>query len=130
MFVRKKVKRSGTITVVVVNKSHGKFAEVKNFGVAKSESESDKLFQESQLWLHTHDGQQEFDFDDRCCKELEETTRVVENMDSVLINGTQLLISSTWKVIKRGSRKARRTAGFPEKNATFAVSKNKCKWHI
>ena len=80
MFVRKKTNRSGTISVVVVNKSHGKFTEVKKFGVAKSEAEADKLFQEAQLWLRTHDGQQELDFDDRCGKELEETTRVVENV--------------------------------------------------
>ena len=49
MFVRKKVDCSGTIIVVMVNKSHGRFTEVKNFGVAKSESEADKLFQEAQL---------------------------------------------------------------------------------
>lgn len=96
MFVRKKVNRSGTISVVVVNKLHGKFTEVRNFGIAKSESEADKLFQEAQLWLRTHDGQQEFDFDDRRGKELEETIRVVENMDSVLINGTQLLLNKVY----------------------------------
>ena len=61
MFVRKKINRSGTISVVVVSKSHGKFTEVKKFGVAKSEAEADKLFQEAQLWLRTHDGQQELD---------------------------------------------------------------------
>ena len=96
MFVRKKINRSGTISVVVVSKSHGKFTEVKKFGVAKSEAEADKLFQEAQLWLRTHDGQQELDFDDRRGKELEETARVVENMDSVLINGTQLLLNRVY----------------------------------
>ena len=65
MFVRKKTNRSGTISVVVVSKVRGKFTEVKKFGVAKSEIEADKLFQEAQLWLRTHDGQQEFDFDGR-----------------------------------------------------------------
>ena len=99
MFVRKKINRSGTISVVVVNKSHGKFTEVKKFGVAKSEAEADKLFQEAQLWLRTHDGQQELDFDDRRGKELEETARVVENMDSVLINGTQLLLNQVYDSI-------------------------------
>jgi transposase len=99
MFVRKKTNRSGTISVVVVNKSRGKFTEVKKFGVAKSEAEADKLFQEAQLWLRTHDGQQEFDFEDRRGKELEETTRVVENMDSVLINGTQLLLNQVYDSI-------------------------------
>lgn len=98
MFVRKKVDCSGTIIVVMVNKSHGRFTEVKNFGVAKSESEADKLFQEAQLWLHAHDGQQEFDFDDRRSKELEETTRVVENTGSVLINGTQLLLKKSMTI--------------------------------
>ena len=99
MFVRKKINRSGTISVVVVSKSHGKFTEVKKFGVAKSEAEADKLFQEAQLWLRTHDGQQELDFDDRRGKELEETARVVENMDSVLINGTQLLLNQVYDSI-------------------------------
>ena len=99
MFVRKKINRSGTISVVVVSKSHGKFTEVKKFGVAKSEAEADKLFQEAQLWLRTHDGQQELDFDDRRGKELEETVRVVENMNSVLINGTQLLLNQVYDSI-------------------------------
>lgn len=55
MFVRKKINRSGSISVVVVSKSYGKFTEVKKFGVAKSAEEADKLFQEAQLWLRTHD---------------------------------------------------------------------------
>ena len=41
MFVRKKTNRSGTISVVVVSKAHGKFTEVKKFGVAKSEEEAE-----------------------------------------------------------------------------------------
>ena len=59
MFVRKKTNRSGTISVVVVSKAHGQFTEVKKFGVATSEEEADELFRKAQLWLRTHDGQQE-----------------------------------------------------------------------
>lgn len=65
MFVRKKTNRSGTISVVVVSKAHGKFTEVKKFGVAKSEEEADEMFRKAQSWLHAHDGQQELDFEDR-----------------------------------------------------------------
>ena len=72
MFVRKKTKRSGTVSVVVVSKAHGKFTEVKKFGVAKSEEEADEMFRKAQLWLHTHGCQQELDFDDRKGKEVEE----------------------------------------------------------
>ena len=99
MFVRKKTNRSGTISVVVVSKARGKFTEIKKFGVAKSEEEADELFQKALLWLRLHGGQQEFDFDDRRGKELEETARVIENMDSVLINGTQLLLNRVYDSI-------------------------------
>ena len=40
MFPRKKKNRTGTISVVVVDKSRGGFKEVKNFGVAKTEEEA------------------------------------------------------------------------------------------
>ncbi len=99
MFVRKKTNRSGTISVVVVSKAHGKFTEVKKFGVAKSEAEADELFQKAQLWLRTHDGQQELDFDNRRGKETEETERFLNNIDNVLINGTQLLLDEVYDSI-------------------------------
>ena len=99
MFVRKKTNRSGTISVVVVSKAHGKFTEVKKFGVAKSEEEADELFRKAQLWLRTHDGQQELDFDCRKGKEVEETERFLGNIDSVLINGTQLLLNQVYDSI-------------------------------
>ena len=99
MFVRKKTNRSGTISVVVVSKAHGKFTEVKKFGVAKSEKEADDMFRKAQLWLHTHGGQQELDFDDRKGKEVEETERFLSNIDNVLINGTQLLLDQVYDSI-------------------------------
>ena len=99
MFVRKKINRSGTISVVVVSKAHGKFTEVKKFGVAKSEEEADELFRKAQLWLRTHDGQHELDFDDRRSKEVEETERFLGNIDNVLINGTQLLLNQVYDSI-------------------------------
>jgi transposase len=99
MFVRKKFNRSGSISVVVVSKSQGKFTEVKKFGVAKSEEAADELFQKARHWLRTHGGQQELDFDDKKGKELEETSRVVDNMDAVLINGTQLLLNRVYDSI-------------------------------
>ena len=99
MFVRKKTNRSGTISVVVVSKAHGKFIEVKKFGVAKSEKEADEMFRKAQLWLHTHDGQQEFDFDDRKGKDVEDTERILGNIDNVLINETQLLLNQVYDSI-------------------------------
>lgn len=92
MFVRKKRNRSGTISIVVVSKSHGQFKEVKSFGVAHTESEVENLYQTALHWLKTHGGQQTLDFENNKGLELEETKRVISNMDAVLINGTQLLL--------------------------------------
>ena len=40
MFPRKKKNRTGTISVVVIDKSHGGYKEVKSFGVVKSDEEA------------------------------------------------------------------------------------------
>lgn len=43
MFVRKKKNRSGTISVVVVDKHGGKFKELHTIGVAHDEQEADVI---------------------------------------------------------------------------------------
>jgi hypothetical protein len=37
----------------VVNKRHGKFEEVRNFGTAKTDSEVSELYSKAQHWLLT-----------------------------------------------------------------------------
>ena len=93
MYVRKKKNRYGTISVAVVDKSSGRYREVKSFGTANSEDEAETLSVEARLWIRTYGDQQELDFEDSKGRELEETKRVIENMDAVLINGTQLLLN-------------------------------------
>ena len=62
MFPRKKKNRTGTISVVVVDKSRGGFKEIKNFGVAKTEEEADRLYAKASAWVRSFGGQQEIDF--------------------------------------------------------------------
>ena len=99
MFVRKRKNKTGTISVVVVLKQQGKFTEVKNFGTVASEAEADVLQKKAKRWIDEYGGQQLIDFDDRRGREREETERVVSNMDSLLINGTQLLLGRIYDSI-------------------------------
>jgi len=101
MFVRKKKHRSGHIGVLVVDKSHGKFVEVKSFGTAKTPEELDALCLEARQWIRRYGGQQEFDFVDEevKCIEEEETERVLSNIDSLLINGHQLILNQVYDSI-------------------------------
>ena len=57
MFVKKR-NRSGNISVVVVNKEHGKFVEIKNFGTVPLEVEADSLRVKVRQWIDTYGGRQ------------------------------------------------------------------------
>lgn len=62
----------------------------------------EKLCSDARQWLATNGGQQSFDFEDVKGRELEETSRVIDNMDAALINGTQLLLTQIYDSIGFG----------------------------
>lgn len=62
MFVRKKKNRSGSVTVAVVDKSHGKFKEIHNLGTSDDSAVIDHLYQEGRRWIARYGGQMSFDF--------------------------------------------------------------------
>ena len=78
--------------MVVVIKRDGRYKEIKSIGCSSDEKEIDELVIKAKHWIETYGGQQQLDFDDKRQREREETERVVGNMDSLLINGTQLLL--------------------------------------
>ena len=98
MYVRKKHNRSGSTSVVVVGKASRKYKEIKSFGSSTSEEEIDSLCDKAATWIRSFGGQQELDFD-RKGKEVEDTERFLNNIDNVLINGTQLLLDQVYDSI-------------------------------
>ena len=99
MYIRKKHNKSGTTSVVVVHKFCGKYKEIKSFGCSSSEEDIELLCEKARKWIRSYGGQHEFGFNDNLTQELEETIRVVNNMDAVLINGTQLLLNQVYDSI-------------------------------
>lgn len=61
IFVRKKKNRSGTVTIVVVDKSHSRFREVHNLGTSSDAHEIDKLEMEARKWISKNIGQPTLD---------------------------------------------------------------------
>ncbi len=92
MYVRKKHNRSGTTSVVVVSKTSGKYKEIKSFGASSSEEDIESRCNKAAAWIRSFGGQQELDFDNRRGKEVEDAKRLPNNIDNILINGTQLLL--------------------------------------
>lgn len=99
MYVRKKHNRLGTTSVVVVSKASGKYKEIKSFGSSSSEEDIELLCNKANAWIRSFGGQQELDFDDRRVKEVEDTKRLLNNIDKILINGTQLLLGKVYDSI-------------------------------
>lgn len=98
MFVRRKKNRSGSVSVVVVDKHGGKFKELHTIGIASSPEEVNELTRQGKVWIKNHLGIQELDFDgaDRKHEELAAATRFLDNVDSILLNGAKLIIDKVY----------------------------------
>ena len=98
MHVRQKKNRSGNISVVVVDKSRGRYRELHTVGIAMDESEIATLRQKGLEWIRQHElaVHPELDLygeERRACEqEIEITKRVVSNIDNILINGAELIL--------------------------------------
>ena len=101
MFPRKKKNRTGSISVVVIDKSHGGYKEVKSFGVVKTDEEADLLMAEASEWIRTAHGQRVLDFAGSSVRQAErlEVERVLGNISSVVLNGPQLILNQVYDSI-------------------------------
>ena len=100
MFPRKKKNKTGTISVVVIDKSNG-YKEVKNLGVVKTDEEADLLMTKARQWIRTAHGQREIDFAGSSVVQAErlEVERVMSNISSVVLNGPQQILSQVYDSI-------------------------------
>ena len=100
MFVRKKKNRSGTTSVVVVDKSHGKFKELVTIGISKNEEEINQLVQQGEEWISTYYGTRDiFKEQERIEEENKLINYFISNVENVLLNGTQILLDHVFQLI-------------------------------
>ena len=57
MFIRKKRKRSGSVSVVVVDKAGGRFKEPVTISVSTDSKEIDRLVMEEREWIYKKEGE-------------------------------------------------------------------------
>jgi hypothetical protein len=89
MFVRKRKNKSGSTSVVVVDKSNGKFKELTTIGTSDNPVEIQRLYRKGQEWINKKKSQPELDlFGERAA-----TEQLLSNIQQILINGTELLLS-------------------------------------
>ena len=92
MFVRKKRNRSGSISVVVVDKSSGTYREVKSLGTSSDTVEIARLHKEAFDWISKYGGQQLLDFDETA-KVIVETKNTISRIERTLQNAPQTILN-------------------------------------
>lgn len=64
MYVRRKRNRSGSTSIVVVDKSSGKYKELECFGTSSDEDELQEFTAKAYDYIHSYGGQLSFDFEE------------------------------------------------------------------
>lgn len=99
VFTRRKHNRSGSISVVIVDKSEGRFKEIHSIGVAHGEKEAEDLEAEGRHWIATYGGQQLIDFGDKAGAELRNAEEVLSSIRSARLAAAQRIISKVYDSI-------------------------------
>ena len=100
MFVRKKKNRSGTISVVVVSKSSGRFKELKTIGITKDDAEVEELVRQGREWISVQAGKRDmFQEYEKVQEEEHVTKHLLSNIEKILLNGTQLLLDKVYRLV-------------------------------
>lgn len=98
MFVRKKKNRSGSTSVVVADKSSGKFTELRTIGIATTQEEIAALVAEGKDWIAHYGGQQTIDFE--CTDEHRKETEAASTED-ILSNIVQTSLRCPQTIINK-----------------------------
>ena len=94
MFVRKKKNRSGSTSVVVVDKSRGKFRELQTIGVSSDGKAISELYLQGKKWIASRTGERDmFVLYDQQQEEKQATDYLLNNIENILLNGTRLILN-------------------------------------
>jgi transposase len=100
MFVRKKINRSGSVSVVVISKARGEYREVKTIGVSSDADEIEGLYRQGLAWIRKELGLSDmFEQYSEAEFEQEAVDYFFDNIENVLLNGTQIILNQVFKII-------------------------------
>jgi len=99
MFVRKKKNRSGTTSIVVVDKRSGIYREIITIGTSDDISEIESLYLQGKKWISRYLGDQSiFEAHDKAVEERQITEYLLSNVENILLNGAQLILNQVFKL--------------------------------
>jgi hypothetical protein len=95
MYIRKKVNRSGKVSVQIIDKSSGKYSVIKTIGCSAEITLVEKFVSEAESWIKNKKGSQEIDFDNSY-QQLESLLDGIETIENI---GLELLLGKLFDEI-------------------------------
>jgi len=100
MFVRKKKNPSGVVSIQIIDKGSGGYKVFKTVGSSSDPTEIDNLYQQGKKWLATHCGHRDmFSEAEQQREEKQVTEYLLNNVENILLNGTQLILNEVFKLV-------------------------------
>jgi transposase len=100
MFIRKKKNRSGSTSVVVVDKRKGIYREIHTIGVGTDNAGVASLCHQGKQWIESCSGNRDiFEIHDKEVEEKQIIEYLLSNVEHVLINGVQLILNQVFKLV-------------------------------
>jgi transposase len=99
MFVRKKKNPSGVVSVQIIDKSNGRYRVLKTIGSSSDVSDIEDLYRLGKRWLSDRLGEQDmFAEQDREYEEKQTIGYLLNNIENILLNGTQLVLNPVFEL--------------------------------
>jgi len=100
MFVRKKKNPSGVVSIQIIDKSKGTYKVYKTIGSSSDVLEIEALFKAGKKWISAHcDSLDMFTVAERQREEKQVTENLLNNVENILLNGTQLILNEVFRLV-------------------------------
>jgi len=100
MYIRKKPNRSGSTSVVVIEKRDGKVCYLKTIGVSSDDKEIEELYHIGEKWILEQFGQRDMFLEHALEQEEKDIVEhLLDKVEKILINGMQLILNSVFKTV-------------------------------
>jgi len=100
MYVRKKPNKSGSVSVVIVDKNRGRTRYLKTIGVSSDEKIITELYNQGKKWIAEQCGTRDmFDLQAQEAEEQQVVDYLLSNIENILLNGTQIILNQVYKII-------------------------------
>jgi len=100
MFVRRKKNKSGSTTIVIIDRNGGRFKPVKTIGTSSDAVRIEILYRQGLDWVDNYGGQMDlFRSQEEAQEEAKTTEQVLTRIENILLNGARIILYHAFRQV-------------------------------